>query len=99
MAITGFWLSINATDELLEDDSFQYISMKDCYSKLEENQEIMFNTSLPCPENSNSSSDLYWDITPCSRYRVKVIPEFFLIFNGSENSIENNTIPGNQPLF
>ena len=73
--------------------------MEDCYVGLNEDQEIMFNTSFPCAGISNSSSDLYWDIIECSEYEVNIIPEFFKILNGSASSVSISTTPGNYSQF
>jgi hypothetical protein len=46
--LTGFWLGIVSTEQRGKQDSLQFISMKDCYCNLKEDQAIMFNTSTAC---------------------------------------------------
>ncbi|XP_046436944.1 uncharacterized protein LOC124188392 isoform X3 [Daphnia pulex] len=86
--LTGFWLSIASTEQPEKQDSFQFISMNDCYCNLKEDQAIMFNTSKACNSWINPG------IFPCSEYEIIIVPQFFNSFNGSTGPLnKTDTLP------
>ncbi|XP_057380655.1 uncharacterized protein LOC130702955 isoform X2 [Daphnia carinata] len=89
--LTGFWLSIApSTFNSNKVDNLQFISMKDCYCNLKNDEDIMFNTSCSCPSNWISPG-----IYPCSQYDIYLIPQFFDSLNGSANPVTTTeTLPG-----
>ena len=88
--LTGFWLGIVSTEQRGKQDSLQFISMKDCYCNLREDQAIMFNTSTACQNWDNPG------ICPCSEYNIYIIPQFFDSLNGTASSFNKTiTLPGN----
>lgn len=87
--LTGFWLSIASTEQPGKQDSFQFISMNDCYCNLKEDQAIMFNTSKACNSWINPG------IFPCSKYEIIIVPQFFNSLNGSAGPLnKTDTLPG-----